>query len=133
MFTIRTVLFFIILLALPNLAMAQQVWKYGDSTFQVNQEYGQNIEIVFVEPRIGLVNEGVASGTILVTAQGDGKKINGTSHLFRRDCGVIEYHVSGLYDINQGVIYLGGKMPVRNKQCQIEKYQDAIMMFSVVQ
>ena len=113
--------------------MAQQIWKGGDSTFQINQGYGQNIEIAFEEPRVGLINEGVARETILVAAQGDGKKISGTSRLFRRDCGVIEYDVSSLYDIAQCVIYLGGKMPVRNKQCQIEKYQDAIMMFSAVQ
>ena len=90
MFVYRIILTITLIAVMPNSVLAQQIWKYGDSTFQVNRKYGQSIEIIFEEPRVGLVAEGVARGTVLVTARGDGKKISGTSRLFRRDCGVLE-------------------------------------------
>lgn len=109
-------------------ASAETVWRYGDSTFTV--EPG-TLNIIFKEVRIGLQQEGVLPGQVLFSSTKiNGHNIVGMSRLFRKDCGTAEYAVSGVYDLQEGVIFLAGSMPIRNKQCQVERYQDAVMKFS---
>ena len=115
--------------ALPSPLVDDRAWRYGDSTFSVSVANNGKVSVVFKEVRIGLAQEGVEPGIELFSGYSDGFHVNGTAPLFRKDCGTLQYQVRGLLDYKSGDMFLSGAMPVRNKQCAVEKTQDAVLRF----
>ncbi|CAK0744170.1 exported hypothetical protein [uncultured Gammaproteobacteria bacterium] len=112
--------------AAPALAAESgQLWSYGDSKFTVEIDPDGQVRVFFYQPRSGLVEEGVVKGTLLFDGKTDGGKISGQSRLFRKDCGMIAFRVSGTYNSEKGKISLTGRMPRRDDQCAVESRIEA--------
>lgn len=110
-------------------AADDRVWVYGNSTFRVEALPTGDLTILFAAVGNGLDHEGVVPGTPLFQGTGDGVHLSGHSAHFRKECGPMNYDVSGLYDLAQGVIFLSGRIPVRNQGCHVEKYINIVMKF----
>ncbi len=106
-------------------------WTYGDSVMEV-QITGKSIFILYHQPRQGLIDEGVQSGSMmLVGTIGPDNDIAGKSRLYRKDCGTAEFPVHGGVDRENGIIQLAGKMPKRTAvTCQVERFLDATIKLS---
>ena len=115
-------------------AMADdRLWSYGSSTFRVASETPGELTIRFEHVGNALDREGVVPGTPIFQGTSDGHHLRGASAHFRKACGTLNFDVSGLYDLDGGMIFLAGKIPVRANGCRVERYLDIVMKFTTIE
>ena len=92
---------------------------------------GGRITIAYSQPRPGMMKQGARPGTLLFDGtEGPGGVITGNSRLFSARCGVVPYPVSGSRQGN--TIVLNGTAPIRGRGCQVVKYRQDNLVFSLL-
>ena len=122
-----------VLLPFSPCASAGDLWKTGESTFMLESTDNSGLRLTFNDVKDDFVKEGVQRGALVFDGTGDGSHVTGTGSLYRKDCGHVEYAVTGLYDLKQGVIFLAGSVPAQSKPCKIDKPLDIVLRFTWVE
>jgi hypothetical protein len=112
----------------------RSTWAHGDG----NEKSGMlvtmannEIKIVYWEPRLGMVEEGVRRGTLLFKGEAFGDSLSGTAFIFDRHCkSGIPYQVTG--DVLQGrrkIIMTGQRPSQLDSACQPVRYRPDTLVF----
>jgi hypothetical protein len=108
---------------------AGSIWDHNGSTMILVAE-GSNRVFVYAQPRAALLDEGVASGTVLFTGRRDGRSYNGVAYRFSAGCGPIGYDVSGTVSADQLRVDLYGDAPRRDGSCRIASTRPDHLVFT---
>lgn len=118
-------------LAAPSEAAPCARERYDhNGSLMLYERCGDRVTISYLQPKPGLVDQGVRNGTLLFdgTEQRNGA-ISGRSRLYGRDCPPITYNVSGRRD--RGGIVLKGQKPVRNAKCKVTDSKPQTLQFTL--
>ena len=119
--------FFLLSVASATSVHSQSVslWDLNTSNM-VLAVNGSSLEFRYHEPRIGMQEEGVVSGTLHFSGTVTGSSIAGTAHVFSRRCGPQPYHVTGTSSDDARVITLHGSAPSAfDAACRPVRFRDA--------
>jgi hypothetical protein len=83
-------------------------WNHNGSTMTVVAQ-GNRLMIYYEQPRQGMINEGVRSGTLLFDGRRIGNSLSGTSYVFDRRCRPIPYSDEGEVSNGERQIILNGR------------------------
>lgn len=103
-------------------------WNHNNSSMDV-QITGNNLRILYEQPRPGMLRAGARPGSLLVDAQLVNGQINGDARLFNSRCGEFTYRVSGTMNGNNRIELRGRAPRVRPSSCQIFGYRDDHLVF----
>jgi hypothetical protein len=112
------------MLATPARAEVTE-WDHNGSMVRLELN-DKKVRLVYAQPRDGLGNAGVKSGTVLFDGEvkTDGR-YSGYAKLFRKGCEPVDYYVEGSRDNGKGEILLQGQSPVyAGEGCKITGYTD---------
>ncbi len=106
-------------------------YMHNGSVMEVHFCNGGSVTISYVQPRAGMIKAGARNGSLLFDGfeQPNGV-ITGNSRLFSARCGVVPYAVSGSRQGN--AIVLNGTAPIRGKGCQVVRYRQDNLVFSLL-
>lgn len=104
-------------------------WEYNGSAFTLEAS-GVSRKFIYESPRDGLP---VSKGTIVFQGRRAGQTYSGTAYVFSKLCGEIGYPVSGAVSADDRTVTSGGKVPVRNAQCKVARYEDNFLVFNLVE
>lgn len=91
-----------------------------------------DVWISYSKPKASLQKIGVTPGTLLFEGTfGADNILRGQARLFSAKCGQIIYDVAGNWEGNY--ISLAGVAPVRNSSCNIAKYRNDNLLFSLIE
>ena len=97
------------------------VWDHNGSTM-LWESNGANRVVTYLDPRPGIANTGVRSGTLLFEGRREGRTMYGTAYTFRRGCPPAPYEVEGQIRSETNVT-LRGASPVRARGgCRVVRY-----------
>jgi peptidoglycan/xylan/chitin deacetylase (PgdA/CDA1 family) len=107
-------------------------WNHGGSLMRLVSD-GAKQKIFYETPRIGLVDTGIAPGTLLFEGQRNGPTLVGTAYQFYRGCKSQEYRISGNTSKDLRQITLKGKAPLLDASCNITGSRDDVLIFTANQ
>ncbi len=107
-------------------------WNHDGSLMLLFSD-GAKQKIFYETPRIGLVDTGIAPGTLLFEGQRNGPTIVGTAYQFYRRCKSEGYRVSGNTSKDLRQITLKGKAPLLDASCNITGSRDDVLIFTATQ
>jgi hypothetical protein len=107
-------------------------WNHNGSVVSAVTQ-GDKQKFYYDAPRVGLLDVGVKSGTLLFEGQQQGKNISGTAYQFYRTCKSRGYQVSGATSDDRRQITLKGKVPVLDFNCNVTGTRDDVLIFTAAQ
>ena len=107
-------------------------WNHGGSLMRLVSD-GAKQKIFYETPRIGLVDTGIAPGTLLFEGQRNGPTLVGTAYQFYRGCKSQGYRISGNTSKDLRQITLKGKAPLLDASCNITGSRDDVLIFTANQ
>jgi len=120
-------------LSTPAYSEAVSLWDLNTSVMALYID-GPTLTFRYHEPRIGLQEEGVVSGTLHFSGTKSGNTYSGTAHVFSKRCGAHPYYVTGTAAENGRSITLNGISPSAfNAACQPIRFREAVLVFSFLQ
>lgn len=116
------------LLPAPVKAECQNLWRLNTSTLCLTVD-GASRVFRYEQPREGMRDEGVVSGTLLFSGTVSGTQISGISHVFSRRCGgAVPYTVAGGVSVDGRRIVMHGQAPSGfNKRCEPNAFRNAVL------
>lgn len=112
-------------------ACSMDRYMHNGSVMDIQVCDGGGLTISYAQPRRGMVQQGVRSGTLLFNGnEGPGGVITGQSRLFSARCGQVPYFVSGSRQGN--TIILNGTAPIRGKGCRIVRHRQDNLVFTLL-
>src|SRR5258708_6075180 len=87
------------------------LWNSNGSVMAMDVVGGEQV-FRYQEPRIGMRQEGVVSGTVRFKGVKSGDTYSGTAFVFSRRCGAHPFHVTGTVSKDEGEIAMYGSAPV---------------------
>jgi hypothetical protein len=93
-------------------------WNHNGSIMKLVAN-GASRQFFYQNPRQGMVNEGVRSGTLLFEGFRNGGTYSGTAFIFQRRCGSFGYAVSGTVSADERMVVMQGMAPRVNGNCQV--------------
>jgi hypothetical protein len=102
-----------------SFALAQtSFFRFGESLMRIEKS-GSSVAIFYQQPREGLIEVGVRSGTLWFSGNLLGSKLSGEARIFSARCQTaVTYTMSGTWN-STDLIILTGQIPRLNDQCQI--------------
>jgi hypothetical protein len=98
-------------------------WNHNGSVMRVTTQ-GNKIVVAYDQPRQGMINEGVRSGTVLFDGRRNGNKLSGTAYVFDRRCGPISYSEDGEVNGERQFLLSGQRVPTQlNADCKVVDYR----------
>ena len=107
-------------------------WSHNGSLVSLVSD-GAKQKIYYQAPRIGLVDAGVKTGSLLFEGQRNGPALAGTAYQFYRSCKPRGYQVSGNTSDDRKQITLKGKAPLLDSSCNITGSRDDVLTFTAYQ
>jgi peptidoglycan/xylan/chitin deacetylase (PgdA/CDA1 family) len=107
-------------------------WNHSGSIMRLVSD-GAKQKMFYETPRIGLVDAGIAPGTLLFEGQRNGPTLVGTAYQFYRACKSQGYRISGNTSKDLRQITLKGKVPLLDASCNITGSRDDILIFTATQ
>jgi hypothetical protein len=107
-------------------------WNHNGSLVSLVSD-GAKQKIYYQAPRVGLVDAGVKTGSLLFEGQKNGPALVGTAYLFYRSCKPRGYQVSGNTSEDRRQITLKGKAPQLDSSCNITGSRDDVLVFTAHQ
>lgn len=112
------------------LTPTQTLWDHNNSIMLVKLS-STSIEIYYQNPRQGMIDEGVRSGTLLFSGQRNGDRVSGTAYVFDRRCGKLPYPDEGEIIGDRRIILNGRRVPTQlTSDCHVTGYRTDASMFS---
>lgn len=93
-----------------NLAEQGTHWELAGSKLVLTVD-GDQWAFRYLEPRPGMMAEGVRRGTVLFKGREQGASLNGTAYRFSKRCGPLPYEVSGQFEPEGGILTMQGVGP----------------------
>jgi hypothetical protein len=115
----------------PQQQTPANVWNHNGSTVYLVSK-GQLREFFYQEPRQGLRDIGVVSGTRLFVGRSIDSRYEGTAFIFNRKCGQIPYQVSGPILDEYRRVVLEGSAPVVGSDCKVQATTPSTLEFSLI-
>ena len=98
-------------------------WNHNDSIMRIASQ-GDKITIFYDQPRQGMIDEGVRSGTVLFEGHRNGNRLSGTSYVFDRHCSnAIPYSDDGVMSSEREIVLSGRKVPTQLLDCRPVAYR----------
>ena len=104
-------------------------WDHNGSRMDLIAD-GATRKFAYRDPRPGLIEEGVAQGTLVFVGKRQGDQYSGTAYLFSKLCGPRSYSVSGPVSSDQRSVTMYGQKPILNSSCEVEGYTSDTLVFS---
>jgi hypothetical protein len=112
------------------LTPAQTLWDHNNSIMLVKLS-STSIEIYYQNPRQGMIDEGVRSGTLLFSGQRNGDRVSGTAYVFDRRCGKLPYPDEGEIIGDRRIILNGRRVPTQlTSDCRVTGFRTDASVFS---
>jgi len=90
------------------------------------------VEIVYVQPRPGMLEAGARPGSLLFRGTFKGSRISGTAHIFNSRCGKFPYTVEGHASPDLSRIEMFGRAPrIRSASCTVVDHRDDVLVFQL--
>lgn len=106
------------------------LWDHNNSIMLVKLS-STSIEIYYQNPRQGMIDEGVRSGTLLFSGQRNGDRVSGTAYVFDRRCGSLPYQDDGEIIGNRRIILNGRRVPTQlTSDCRVTGWRNDSSIFS---
>jgi len=103
-----------------------RTWDHNGSSMRIVLN-GSRIEIRYVQPRSGMVAEGVGSGELLFHGTITGGSISGTAYRFSRQCGKRSYTVTGTVSNGTSIVLRGTASRIDRNTCRtVDTYMDTL-------
>jgi hypothetical protein len=118
--------------AQPSVVHSQpaSLWDHNDSVVGLFAD-GASRVFRYEQPRIGMQQEGVVSGTLLFSGTKSGTTYSGTAYVFSRRCGTHPYHVNGTAaDDGRGITLYGTAPAGFDGACRPVVYRQDVLQFS---
>lgn len=113
----------------PETLPRRSTWTHNRSIMSVLLDRG-NLKIYYEEPRAGMMNEGVRSGTLLFDGRASNDQVSGTAYVFDQRCGKFPYQVSGELSNGARRLFMTGRAPTSlSESCQVINYRDDSLLF----
>lgn len=93
------------------------------------QANGNLREFYYLQPRPGMIAEGVTPGTLLFSGVVNGNTYQGTAYLFSARCGARKYPVAGAVQEAGGRVIMIGAATNVNSRCQIKNVKTDVLVF----
>ncbi len=97
-------------------------WDHNNSIMSI-RSVGNRVTIFYAQPRQGMIDEGVRTGTLLFDGQRTGNRLSGTSYVFDRHCSPIPYPDDGVVSSEQEIVLSGRRVPTQLANCQPVAYR----------
>ncbi|MFZ5735022.1 MAG: caspase family protein [Pseudomonadota bacterium] len=112
------------------LTPTQTLWDHNNSIMLVKLS-STGIEIYYQNPRQGMIDEGVRSGTLLFSGQRNGDRVSGTAYVFDRRCGKLPYPDEGEIIGDRRIILNGRRVPTQlTSDCRVTGFRTDASVFS---
>src|ERR1700704_2237786 len=109
------------------------LWNSNGSVMAMDVVGGDQV-FRYQEPRIGMRQEGVVSGTVRFKGTKSGNTYSGTAFVFSRRCGAHPFHVTGTVSQDEREITMYGSAPVGfDAACRPVVYRKDGVHFSFLQ
>jgi uncharacterized caspase-like protein len=106
------------------------MWNHNGSTMRLITD-GARRRFVYDNPRQGIREEGVTSGTLLFDGTRSGDNYSGSAHIFSSRCGRRAYRVSGSVSSDQRTVTMAGQAPRLGRNCETVGYKDDELVFEL--
>jgi hypothetical protein len=104
-------------------------WAHNGSTMYLESDGGRR-RIYYEQPRAGMIEVGVTTGTLLFDGIAEGNVYRGKAFIFNRTCGRAEYAVTGpILDDGRRVV-LQGSAPRITKTCKVSGFLKDTLEFT---
>jgi hypothetical protein len=112
----------------PTPQVEETHWDHNGSSLKLESN-GASRRFYYIEPRIGLIEVGVAQGMVAFEGTQSGNIYTGTAYVFSKVCGAIGYPVNGFVGQDQRSITLSGIAPYVDTQCRRAGEHQAVLVF----
>lgn len=113
---------------LPPPPVVEKNWIHNGSSLKLEMN-GTRRRFLFIQPREGLLEEGVTEGMVAFDGIQNGDWLEGTAYVFSRRCGPIGFRVSGEAQADTRIITLKGPRPYVDAQCRPVKSEPGSLVF----
>ena len=108
----------------------ESLWNHNGSVMALHAVGAERV-IRYQEPRIGMRQEGVVSGTVRFKGTKSGNTYSGTAFVFSRRCGAHPYQVTGTTSADEREIAISGTAPAGfDASCRPVVYRKEVARFS---
>jgi flagellar biosynthesis GTPase FlhF len=108
----------------------ESLWNHNGSVMALHAVGAEHV-IRYQEPRIGMRQEGVVSGTVRFEGTRTGNTYSGTAFVFSRRCGAHPFHVSGTASEEEREITMYGTAPAGfDAACRATIYSKHVVNFT---
>jgi hypothetical protein len=84
----------------------------------------------YLEPRPGMIEEGVRRGTILFKGREHGEGLAGTAYRFSKRCGALPYEVSGEFEADGSLVLAGDGARGLDRSCTVTQTEHYTLEFT---
>jgi hypothetical protein len=106
-------------------------WNHNGSTMKLVTD-GARREFYYENPREGMREEGVTSGTLLFEGSRNGNSYSGTAYVFLRGCGRRGYRVNGSVSNDDRIVKMYGQAPRLDAGCKLIGYRADELVFELI-
>jgi hypothetical protein len=117
--------------SLLSTAIDEPYFAHNGSKLRLLAERAQR-KFIYLMPRRGLIDVGVASGRVLFDGVQSDITYDGTMYAYPNGCLQIPFHVRGQASNNNRKITLFGSVPVVDKHCNVTGYRSDEFVFDYV-
>jgi hypothetical protein len=124
-------LLLIVLHGSPGLSQPASIWNHNGSLMSL-QLVGDQVRLVYVQPRPGMIDAGARAGSQLFDGRLQGTRVLGLARIFVWQCGQFPYQVDGEVTNNGTHITLKGEAPwVERATCAIKGSTPDVLNFDL--
>lgn len=99
-------------------AVADSFWEHNGSLMRLSTDGSDRRIFTYEEPSDLMYRAGVRTGTVLFEGRRIGDEYVGTARVFSRNCGWLEYRVSGVVPNERTVILYGKRERYNSQTCR---------------
>lgn len=106
-------------------------WTHNGSVMRL-EVFGDQYVFRYDAPRVGMIEAGAISGSVMFEGSADESQIGGTAYIFASRCGTFPYRVTGTWSTTRRITMRGQAPQVNRATCRITRLTDDALIFELV-